>query len=664
MLSPPTYWDHLRAALGAALLLALCQVALGTLIIALRMQGYILSPQVFFGNQIYDFCVKCFMLLPGASSWLHGGNLDRFLPIGFLAKLPLGGAFVVPDVVVCLAFGVLVASARFALRRPATVRGAVWWLLAIGLAVHALSGAFAVYVPKAWNLKVLVRQAGRTFIWEGLYIALINLILAGAAALFLSRLRPPARFTAAAAIAAAIGVGVVMLPSIGAPPSDAAVAERQATAAGDAKVKNFILVSIDSLRADRLGSYGNRNETSPTLDRLAAGGIRFTNAMSTTSWTLPSHMSLLTGRYVLSHGVITEKDRLPEAIPTLAEQLQRAGIVTGGVVSVPLLGKQYGFGRGFDRYDDQTIPSATWFDALRDEPAPKVTELAEEWIRAHRQDRFFLFLHYWDVHYDYIPPEPYDRLFDPDYTGSVTGVEFFHDKSINRRLPRRDIDHLLALYDGEIRWVDDHLSKLVGLLGELGIEDDTAIVVTADHGDEFFEHGYKGHGRTLYREVTHVPLIVHLPDSDGGRVDDTPVSLVDIMPTILDLAGVGVPAGVEGASLRPLFGGGALPRRDAVYAWLCFLKRKTNCQAMQYSPVGTLIHEFQPLRLEFYTPDDRLQAHDVADSASWPREEQLDRLQRVLDDQWLSYRSAGGEQGDVDVDKATMERLRALGYVD
>jgi arylsulfatase A-like enzyme len=476
-----------------------------------------------------------------------------------------------------------------------------------------------------------------------------------------SRLAPRARIAVGVVLAVAIGTAVAVLR----PPQPTAGASRgtRAGTTGPA-VDNVILISIDSLRADRLSSYGNRNETSPTIDRLAANGARFTHAMSTTSWTLPSHMSLLTGRNVLSHGVITENDGLPDTVPTLAEQLQRAGIATAGVVSVPLLGTQYGFGRGFDHYDDQTIPSSTWFDALKDEPAPKVTELAEAWIRKHRDGRFFLFLHYWDVHYDYIPPEPYDRLFDPDYTGSVTGAGFFQDKAINRNLPQRDIDHLLALYDGEIRWVDDHLKKLVALLSELGIENDTAIIVTADHGDEFFEHGHKGHGRTLYREVTQIPLIVYIPGGATDRVIDTPVSLIDVMPTILEVTGVAAPPGVDGISLRPLIDQKDPEERDTVHAWLCFLKKKTSCQAMQHSPSGTLIHHFQPLRIEFYTPDDPRQQNDVASSKAWPRDEQLARMQQVLDEQWQSYRSAGGGQGGVELDKAALERLRALGYVD
>lgn len=127
-------------------------------------------------------------------------------------------------------------------------------------------------------------------------------------------------------------------------------------------------------------------------------------AMSTTSWTLPAHMSLLTGRYVLSHGVVNQTDRLSAAVPTLTESLHQSGLTTAGMVSMLFLGTQYGFSRGFDVYDDHTIPSGTEYGALHDEPASVLTDLATKWLRAQGERRFFLFLHFWDVHYDYVPP--------------------------------------------------------------------------------------------------------------------------------------------------------------------------------------------------------------------------------------------------------------------
>jgi hypothetical protein len=220
------------------------------------------------------------------------------------------------------------------------------------------------------------------------------------------------------------------------------------------------------------------------------------------------------------------------------------------------------------------------------------------------------------------------------------------------------------LYDGEIRWVDDHIAKLVELVDELGLTETTAIIVTADHGDEFFEHGFKGHTRTLYREVTQVPLIMRVPGIPPGKVVSEPVSLVDITPTILDLMGVRSPTGMNGISLAPALLSGQGPDRKSIHAWLCGQNQAANCLAMQYSGVGTLIHLFQPLRIEFFAPSDFKQKRNIARTTNWPRAEELGELTGQLNARWQQYRSVGGGDSEVDIDKSTMERLRALGYAD
>lgn len=656
--------SHLRVALAAALLLALCQIVGETLIIAARVHSFLLSPHVFFGAQMYDFCLKLFLLLPGAERWLTGGALDRFLPAGFAAKLAIGSALVVPNLLVAGLLGLVVGGLRFALGRAARLLPALGTLVAFGFTVHLVSWAFAIYIPKDLAVRAIIRNTGRVFIWEGTFIALTVLAAAGVAAGVIARLRPALGWAVSAGVVAAVG-GLLALPPSLTAPSEAAVTHGLGAArARRPAIDNVILISIDSLRSDRLGCYGNQRNTSPTLDRLAREGVRFETVTSTTSWTTPSHMSMLTGRDVLAHGVITDSDELPAGVPTLAGTLQAAGFATKGIVSAPFVGSRYGFSRGFDDYDDRTIPAPTSFDAARDEPAPIVTDLATKWLREHDGKRFFLFLHYWDVHYDYIPPAPYNTMFDPDYTGSITGANFIDNKAVNRRMSRRDLDHIIALYDGEIRWVDDHIARLLTVLDERGLSERTAIIVTADHGDEFFEHGFKGHGRTLYREVVQVPLIIRAPGLPAGEVVAEPASLVDVTPTVLDIAGVGAPAGVDGESLVPAMIGNRLEPRPALYAWLCSLKQRTNCQAMQKSNVGTLIHLFQPLRLEFYAPTDHLQHKNLARSSQWPRAEQLALMRNKLESQWMEFRSVGGRRGTVTPDEATLRQLKSLGYVE
>jgi hypothetical protein len=661
MTSRPSLTAHVAAALSAAVLLALCQVAVETVFIAVRLRDYLLSPQLFFGAQMYDFCVKLFLLLPGTFDWFRGSVLDSFLPVGFASKVSIGMALLVPNLVIAALLGLLVGCLRWLRRAEVAVPPALWTLVIVGFAIHVGAWLHGIYVPKGWSAMVLLRHAARVFVWEGAWLSFLAFAFAAAVAAVLATMRPAVRWAVSAALATALVGGLLALAPARAVSSVAATA---APAPRERLADNLIFISIDSLRADRVGVYGNPRPTSPTIDRLAAAGVRFANASSSSSWTLPSHMSMFTGRDVLAHGVISESDRLSTAIPTLAGSLKSAGLRTAAIVSTPVLNGRFGFNHGFDLYDDHTIPAPNAFDSVTDEPAPTVEKLAIDWLRNNAAQRFFLFLHFWDVHYDYIPPPPYDTMFDPDYTGTVTGKGFYERTDINKRLPKRDIEHLLALYDGELRWVDDHIARVLAAVEDLGIADRTAIVVTSDHGDEFFEHGYKGHGRTLYNEVTRIPLIMKAPGVPGGQVIESPVGLADIMPTALAFLGVEAPAGMSGLDLLQQGTDGPLARRDAVYAWLCNLKVRTNCLALQNGSAGTLIHLFQPLRLEFYAPLDLAQQRNLSGGDDWPREESMASMEENLNAAWRSYRDLGEERGAVKLDAATRDRLRDLGYVD
>jgi arylsulfatase A-like enzyme len=160
------------------------------------------------------------------------------------------------------------------------------------------------------------------------------------------------------------------------------------------------------------------------------------------------------------------------------------------------------------------------------------------------------------VHYDYLPPPPFDSMFDPEYRGGMNFGHFASNQAINPRMSKRDLEHLIALYDGEMRHTDTHIGTLLDELAKLGRSEDTLIVLTADHGDEFFEHGQKGHRNSLYREVMHVPLIMSWPGKIvGGQVFDLSVSLVDLMPTVLALFGIELPSESDGRDLSPLLRG-------------------------------------------------------------------------------------------------------------
>ncbi|HWP66167.1 MAG TPA: sulfatase [Candidatus Limnocylindria bacterium] len=374
---------------------------------------------------------------------------------------------------------------------------------------------------------------------------------------------------------------------------------------------NVLLVSIDSLRRDALGCYGARLpyapgvSPTPHLDDLAASGVRLTDAYAPSPWTLPSHVSLLTGMSPLVHGVETDLQTMSGGSPTLAEVLRGAGYRTAGVFSGPYLEEIWGFGRGFERYTAAYGPSVASSSALLDRLSENIIEadragdaaMAEElrWLRRAGAARigqlssadvsaervtaraleelarfgagpapWFLFVHYFDVHYDYIPPPPWDRAFDPHYDGHLTGEGFVSNPEIAvpdasvpdgyvRRVSDRDLEHLRALYMGEAAWVDQHVGRLVARLDAMGLAGRTLVIVTSDHGDEFFEHGGIGHRRNLAEAVIRVPMLLRLPGVlPANHAEPGLVSLTDVTPTILEIVGVPSPAPMSGQSILPL----------------------------------------------------------------------------------------------------------------
>jgi len=300
--------------------------------------------------------------------------------------------------------------------------------------------------------------------------------------------------------------------------------------------KTVIFISIDSLRADHLGCYGYDKPTSPRLDALAAQGIRFDNAYSTSPWTLPSHASMFTGLYVETHGINRARSKLRSDATTLAGVLNDNGYNTVAVVCAPLLSKRYTLTRGFDIYDAELIQD-NFIKARRVKVADKVTEKALNYIDQHNGQDLFLFLHYWDPHYDYNPAKKYINIFDPDYQGKINGLRIRNRKDLVPGMNPRDLQHIVALYDGEIRYTDDGLGRLLDGLEQRGMLDkNTIIVITADHGEEFLEHGQTGHTKTCYEELVKVPLIFYAPKSKPyASVIQEPASTIDIFPTLLDL---------------------------------------------------------------------------------------------------------------------------------
>ncbi len=310
---------------------------------------------------------------------------------------------------------------------------------------------------------------------------------------------------------------------------------------------NILLISVDTLRADHLGCYGYARDTSPHIDALAADGTVFEQVSSTSSWTLPSHASILTGRYPSHHRLQDDGLKLPSDIPTLAGGLQAAGYHTLAVVSHVYVSSAFGLERGFEAFDDSLIEGGS-----RNPIAEEVVERVLERLTRETDRPYFAFVHFFDPHWPYTPPGDFgERFADPDYDGSIDGSM----KSLNpflgtKPMSEADREQMVALYDAEIAYVDHQLGRMLSALRERGLLDNTLVLLTGDHGEEFKEHGGLGHGRTLYGEQLGVPLIAsgHPSFAPGSRSHRV-VSSVDLTATILDLAGADPLPGADGQSL-------------------------------------------------------------------------------------------------------------------
>jgi len=306
--------------------------------------------------------------------------------------------------------------------------------------------------------------------------------------------------------------------------------------------QNVLLISLDTLRPDHLPFYGYSRQTAPNLTELAESGVIFMQAYSTSSWTLPAHGSVFTGLYPWEHGLVRPDLQLLENVPAIAESLSESGYECAAFVSGYTLHSAFGFSRGFELYDDFSVHGLSGILSGRNAVEPKeqitspiITRLALRWLARARERPFFLFLHYFDVHDHYLPPEGYKDRFDPEYMGSVDGrIENEHTP---KHYSTRDIEHLIALYDGEIAWVDHHLGILFEQLKSLGLFETTTILVFSDHGEGFGQHGTFRHGNSLHEELVRCLLLIHSPSlSERGTESDVPVSLVQVYDTLEEIA--------------------------------------------------------------------------------------------------------------------------------
>jgi arylsulfatase A-like enzyme len=362
-----------------------------------------------------------------------------------------------------------------------------------------------------------------------------------------------------AALTVASSLGEVILGEIGLHiPVTTSIA-----APGTPRAKNLVLVLIDTLRADKL-SFHNRHSRvrADTLEQLARESMVFERALAPENWTKPSIASLLSGLYPDTHRTQGDRDKLPGSVVTAPKHFRSLGFETAGFVANGYVSAKFGFRDGWD----------TWTNYVREHKANRaqfVMDDAVAWLDGRSGDKpFFLYVHTIDPHVPYIPPRKYWTLYDSGpYRGPVqptgTAKLLGRVKAGAVKLNARDRVRLEALYDGEITYHDDQLVRLVAALDRHGLLDDTLLVVTSDHGEEFFEHGSVGHGHSLHEELLHVPLLFRLPGAEEAEKParaTAEVSLTDVLPTACDILGVECPAEVEGRPLTGLLEGDADPR--------------------------------------------------------------------------------------------------------
>jgi len=397
--------------------------------------------------------------------------------------------------------------------------------------------------------------------------------------------------------------------------------------------RNLLLVSLDTVRADHLGSYGHAQAQTPRLDALAGRGLRFERATTVVPLTLPAHSSLLTGAFPAWHGV---RDNggfyLGDDQVTLAEVLREKGWRTGGFVGSFVLDSRWGIAQGFERYFDEFD-----LDRFKDQPGmdaiqrrgDEVVDAALEWLREDGARPFFAWVHLYDAHTPYEAPEPFRARFPKSLTGA---------------------------YDAEIAYVDAQVGRLLDALDADGRLAETLVVVVGDHGEMLGEHGELTHGFFIYEAATHVPLIVAGPGVPARVVPDQ-VRLVDVMPTVLELLGVGKPPATQGVSLLPLARGVRLDLVAHSESW--YPRYHYGWSELRSVQDGRFKFIEAP-RPELYDlQDDPREAHDRA--AADPA--RAETLAKALLDLEAHTASVKAQEGPRAIDAETEERLAALGYV-
>jgi arylsulfatase A-like enzyme len=554
-------------------------------------------------------------------------------------------------------------------------------------ALALAAAGFALFLVLPWlNFTVLPRfGSARSLLGNGAALLLVALLVP-----LLTRLRR----TALVAIAV-LGAAVNIWPFL----SGRATTTRATTAARAAQPFNVMVVLIDTLRADHLGAYGYARPTSPNFDALAVESVLFDRTTAQAAWTKPSIASLMTGVFVHNHGVVSSSDALGTDHPTLAEAMQQRGYRTVAFSANPWITPEFRFDRGFDDFEsgramvaqltnlykllrrtDRALKargvatnfsgwvfwgtSANLSNSERDQ---MLTDSAVEWIGAQGQDPFFLYVHLIGPHDPYDPPAEYVRRFrEPNWDGRPgprvppPRVQTIFDTAAPLEGP--EYDALVAQYDAAIAYADAQLGRLIESLRRSGALDKTLVVVTADHGEEFYEHHNWRHGNQLYNEVVHVPLAFRLPGRLPTERREDLSMLVDIFPTIVNLVdGTPVAKGLDG---RALFAGADDGTRAAFAEHWSFeggtyVSRMVRRGGLKLQETSDEARGQE--RSELYNlANDASEQRNLLENPSAVSENGVGELQSLL--ARFGDKVSVASAVSVEVDQSTKERLHVLGY--
>jgi choline-sulfatase len=394
---------------------------------------------------------------------------------------------------------------------------------------------------------------------------------------------------------------------------------------------NVVIITIDTLRADHLGCYGYKQIRTPNIDALASESARFERAYTPVPVTLPAHTVIFTGTYPVFSGMHDfSGNKLNPQQPTLASVLKRQGYTTGAVIGSAVLDSRFGLNQGFDFYYDHFDFNRLQESNLEEmeRPGNVVADVALDWLGKNRQNKFFLWMHLYDPHYPYRPPPPYS--------------EQYKDR----------------LYDGEIAFADVQVGRLISFLKANRIYRNTLIVLTGDHGESLGEHGEKTHGFFIYNSTLHVPVLIHLPGSTSTKTVSELVSLADLMPTVLEVLKVEIPAEVQGHGLLPMMVPKKAEESRNLYAETFLPRLHFNWSELR--AIETEKYQFiDAPKPELYDlSKDPGETQNLYADKKAVAEELRNRLTALIG----QYRASQELAEKTGLDPALMERLKSLGY--